>query len=394
MSDSEPEDTPEPEVPPPVQPAKVRAPRRRSSTRSRESYIKEALTREGFKDSVIPFVCKPQRDTSCNVYDSHWDRFMAFCEAKNWDPRLTNAQRMCEYLVHLYEDGKAVNTIECTHAALRSVLHHFGYPEVMPKPVKDCIASLWKERPRERKICTQWNINYVLDSLLKPPYVDEDGDDTGISLRHMTIKTAFLTALACSRRKSELHAFSRAKGLFRAESSASGEVTLTIHTSPGFVAKNQKGKELYPEVVLSSIFHEFPDTPEEALLCPVRSIRRYMDRTKDWPNPKSLLFVNPDRSKNTTAASLASWLKAAITEAYSQVIDSPHCTPHEVRAVSTSLSIFNHASVSEILAAGTWKNFSTFTENYLRDVAPGDDNDSSYKLPSFIAAGNRIPSSK
>ena len=302
---------------------------------------------------------------------------------------------MCEYLVHVYEEGKAVNTIECIHSALRSVLRHFGYPEVMPKAVKDCISSLWKERPRERKVCTEWDINYALESFLRSPYVDDDNDDQNISLRHMTIKTAFLTALACSRRRSELHAFSRARGLFRAETSVSGEVILTIHTTPGFVAKNQKGKNLYPQVNIRSVFHDFPDNPEEALLCPVRAIRRYMDRTKDWPNPKSLMFVNPDRSKNITAGSMASWLKAAISEAYGQAKDSPHCTPHEVRAVSTSLSIFNHASVSEILEAGTWKNFSTFTENYLRDVAPeGDTNDSSRRLPSFIAAGNRISNSK
>ena len=137
---------------------------------------------------------------------------------------------------------------------------------------------------------------------------------------------------------------------------------MTIHTTPEFLAKNQKGKDLYLEVNIRSIFHDFPDTPEESLLCPVRAIRRYMDRTRDWPNPKSLLFVNPDRSKNITAGSMASWLKAAILEAYGQAKDSPHCTPHEVRAVSTSLSIFNHASVSEILEAGTWKNFSTFTD--------------------------------
>ena len=362
--------------------------------KSRESLINEALESQGFHDSVIPFVNRPQRDSSCQVYDTHWAKFQGYCDRRGWDPRLTNAQRMCEYLVHLFETDKAVNTIENTHSALRSVLRHYGYPEKMPGLVHDCINSFWKARPRERKVCTEWDVNFVLESFLKPPYVDDDGEDNGICLRLMTIKTAFLTAMACSRRKSEIHAFSRAKGFFRKETKPSGEVILTIHVTPGFVAKNQKARNLYPQVDLRSIFHEHLDDPKEALLCPVRAIIRYLERTKDFPNAKGLMFVNPDRTKSTTASSLSCWLKAAITTAYKGSDSSPHCTPHEIRAVSTSLSAFNHASVADIVEAGTWKNYSTFVENYLRDVAPSScDGTVKYNLPSFVAAGNRITNS-
>ena len=233
-----------------------------------------------------------------------------------------------------------------------------------------------------------------MDSFLKPPYVNDQNDDADICLRSMTIKTAFLTAMACSRRKSELHAFSRAKGFFRSETKSSGEVVLSIHTYPGFVAKNQKARNLYPQVTLRSFFHEFPDHPEEALLCPVRAILKYLERTKDFSNPKNLLFVNPDRSKTITASSMACWLKAAITHAYKHSNSSPHCTPHEIRAVSTSISAFNHASVEDILEAGTWSHYSTFVDNYLRDIWPKDsDEGTRAKIPLFIAAGKRIADS-
>ena len=160
------------------------------------------------------------------------------------------------------------------------------------------------------------------------------------------------------------------------------------------MAKNQKARNLYPQVDLRSIFHEHLDDPKEALLCPVRAIIRYLERTKDFPNAKGLMFVNPDRTKSTTASSLSCWLKAAITTAYKGSDSSPHCTPHEIRAVSTSLSAFNHASVADIVEAGTWKNYSTFVENYLRDVAPSScDGTVKYNLPSFVAAGNRITNS-
>ena len=393
ISDSEDDEQNSPEQ----QPVRHTTPPTVHTTRepqSRGDFITEALLSQGFEEELIPFVYKPQRDSSCSTYDAHWNKFFRYCKDKGWDPRLTNPQRMCVYLVHLFHEGKAINSIENAHAGLRSVLIHFGYPEDQPKLVKDCISSLWKQKPRERKICTDWDINFVMESFLKAPYVDTNNDDQGISLRHMSIKTAFLLAMACSRRKSELHAFSRAKRLLRTETKPSGEVILILNTSPGFVAKNQKSKDLYPEVSIRSLFHEYPDNPEEALLCPVRAVMRYVERTKDFDNPKTLLFVNPDRDKSMTAASLASWLKAAITDAYKQSSHSPHCTPHEVRAVSTSLSALNHASVSDILDAGTWRHFSTFTDNYLRDIAPSNDRDSVYRLPSFVAAGNRITNSK
>ena len=388
MSDSEDSEPEPPETPStPTAPHPTGTP----ASTSREALIREALSSKGFPDCVIPYVTKPQRDSSCAVYDAHWNKFQAFCTIKGWDPRETGPARMCEFLIYLFEEGKQVSTIESTHSGLRSVLRHHGYPDTMPGVVRDCINGLWKHRPRERKVCTDWDVHLVLDSFLKTPYVNDEGCDNDICLRLFTIKTAFLTALACSRRRSEIHAFSRSKGFYREECKESGEVILTVHPTPGFVAKNQKSKNLYPPVHIRSFFHEFPDDPQEALLCPVRAIRRYLERTKGFPNPKGLLFVNPDKTKSATASSMACWLKAAITTAYSQTDSSPHCTPHEIRAVSTSLSAFNHASVGEILEAGTWKNYSTFVKNYLRDVAPSSDSTGTvYRLPSFVAAGSRI----
>ena len=49
---------------------------------SREALIREALSNEGFEDNVIPYVFKPQRDSSCSVYDSHWKKFIEFCDSK------------------------------------------------------------------------------------------------------------------------------------------------------------------------------------------------------------------------------------------------------------------------------------------------------------------------
>ena len=68
--------------------------------------------------------------------------------------------------------------------------------------------------------------------------------------------------------------------------------------------------------------------------------------------------------------------------------------PHEIRAVSTSISAFNHASVEDILEAGIWSHYSTFVDNYLRNVWPKDSDEGTFtKIPLFIATGKRISDS-
>lgn len=309
----------------------------------------------------------------------------------------TDPPKMCEYLVHLFHEGKAITSIENAHSGLLSVLKHGGKYTERATTVSDCLTSLWKERPRTRKICTDWDINHVLDSFLKSPYIDELGSDRTIPLRQLTTKTAFLVALACSRRRSEIHAFSRNSALLRQEKNQnSGEHIVTIHTSPGFLAKKQEARALYPEVTLRSIAHLYPTSLRDRLLCPVRTLNIYLERTKTWANPKSLLFVNPIEGRNMTASSLSSWLKAAITGAYvGQRVKSLHCNPHEIRAVAASIGVFNHATVTEILSAGTWRRFTTFTDNYLRDVGPvGSINGNPhYRLPAYVAAGSVVPNS-
>ena len=57
------------------------------------------------------------------------------------------------------------------------------------------------EHPPQRKILPQWSLPLILQVLLKPPFEPLQKSD----LKHLTLKTVFLTALASGRRRSELH---------------------------------------------------------------------------------------------------------------------------------------------------------------------------------------------
>jgi hypothetical protein len=56
---------------------------------------------------------------------------------------------------------------------------------------------------------------------------------------------------------------------------------------------------------------------------------------------------------------------------------------HEVRAIASSWSIFNSASLTEILSAGFWRSDNTFYYHYLRSMPQHTDNlDSLWPLVS------------
>ena len=56
------------------------------------------------------------------------------------------------------------------------------------------------QRPRFTPVLPQWDLGIVLEALSKPPYEPlREG-----SLKHLTLKTVFLLAVASGRRRSEL----------------------------------------------------------------------------------------------------------------------------------------------------------------------------------------------
>ena len=86
---------------------------------------------------------------------------------------------------------------------LGSVLNRTGKAKVvMHKTISDMIASMELQRPRVMPVLPQWDLGIVLEALSKPPY--EPLPDA--SLKHLTLKTVFLLAMASAGRRSELQA--------------------------------------------------------------------------------------------------------------------------------------------------------------------------------------------
>ena len=178
----------------------------------------------------------------------------------------------------------------------------------------------------------------------------------------------FLLALASSKRIVELHALS-----YRVSHSRGwGEVSFSF--VPGFVAKTQDPSSLAPRFEGSTV----PALPNarnnhNGRLCPVRAVRRYLDRTAAHRLRCERLFVTAGRSKKEISKTTVSfWLRKTISCAYQlsgteQPVPDPRS--RETCGIAPSLLFKKNFAVDQVLKAGTWGRHTTFTRHYLRDLA-------------------------
>jgi hypothetical protein len=85
-----------------------------------------------------------------------------------------------------------------------------------------------------------------------------------------------------------------------------------------------------------------------------------------------------DSLRTASPAVITSWLVAVITEAYDRTYEEDvppdfHPTGHEIRALSASWAAFCRIPMEEILQAATWKNHTTFTAHYLKEMCAQQD---------------------
>ncbi|XP_068201627.1 uncharacterized protein [Palaemon carinicauda] len=324
---------------------------------SRVEVIKRLLRKEGFSDKTADRMSGYLRRSSCVVYQAKWTTFVKWCATQNLQPLDLAVHNIPDFLVHLRDDlGVSIPAIKGVRAALGQVFQLKGINLGTSRHISMHIRSFEQAcDPRTSRV-PQWDVAKVLNVLSCPPY--EPLKD--VLDKDLTLKAIFLLALASAKRVSELHGLS-----FEVSHSKGWKFF------PEFVAKTQNPAIADPR------FEEFSipaiprsDNLSDLLLCPVRTIRKYLSRTaKLRPVVKSLFVSTGLVKKAVSKNTISFWLRQVIRRAYenegSTVPGTPR--PHDIRGLSTSLAFGTNMAVSQILRAGTWARQSTFTAHYLKD---------------------------
>ena len=350
---------------------------------SRSGQIQE----QGFSVEVAERIAAPQRSSTRTIYRSKWALFEKWCRENSVDFSPPSVKQISDFFMYLYQDlNRRPSTIDGYRTAIVDTLGPMAQHIAHNADLHRLLSSFHRDRPKSSRNLPKWNLSVVLNELTKAPFEPMKDSD----LKHLTLKPAFLLALASGKRRSEIHAWvaNKVANLGQWEKVA-------LFPSSDFIAKNQLAREGSQSVspvtipALTTIVDR--QFKEDRTLCPVRALRFYLDRTKDLRGSRSLLFISfkKGHTSDIRSATLSSWLKQTILLCYKQAdqqaLDLVQVKAHDIRAFAASKAFYGGVSVDQIMQACHWKAHNTFTNFYLKDLTWLDSDNNMYLGPVVAA---------
>ena len=345
------------------------------------------LQEQGFSVEVAERIAAPQRSSTRTIYRSKWALFEKWCRENSVDFSTPSVKQISDFFMYLYQDlNRRPSTIDAYRTAIVDTLGPTAQHIAHNADLHRLLSSFHRDRPKSSRNLPKWNLSVVLNELTKAPFEPMKDSD----LKHLTLKTAFLLALASGKRRSEIHAWvaNKVANLGQWEKVA-------LFPSSDFIAKNQLAREGSQSVspvtipALTTIVDR--QFKEDRTLCPVRALRFYLDRTKDLRGSRSLLFISfkKGHTSDIRPATLSSWLKQTILLCYKQAdqqaLDLVQVKAHDIRAFAASKAFYGGVSVDQIMQACHWKAHNTFTNFYLKDLTWSDTDNNMYLGPVVAA---------
>ena len=113
-------------------------------------------------------------------------------------------KQVLDFFMYLYQDlNRRPSTIDGYRMAIVDTLGPTGQHIAQSSDLHRLLSSFHRDRPKSSRNLPKWSLSVVLNELTKAPF--EPMKDT--DLKHLTLKTAFLLALASGKWCSEIHAW-------------------------------------------------------------------------------------------------------------------------------------------------------------------------------------------
>ena len=150
------------------------------------------LQEQGFSVEVAEIIAAPQRSTR-TIYKSKWALFEKWCRENLVDFSSPSVKHISDFFMYLYQDlNRCPSTIDGYRTAIVDTLGPAGHHIAHSSDLHKLLSSFHREHPKNSRNLPKWNLSVVLNELTKAPF--EPMEDT--DLKHLTLKTTFLLALA------------------------------------------------------------------------------------------------------------------------------------------------------------------------------------------------------
>ncbi len=220
--------------------------------------------------------------------------------------------------------------------------------------------------PLRPHLVLSWDLPSVLSALRGAPFEPLQS----VELKFLSLKTVLLSALATVKRLGDLQAFSVDDSCLEFGPADSHVV---LRPRPGYVPKVPTMHFRDQVVNLQALPREEAD-PAIALLCPVRALRIYVDRTQSFRTSDQLFvcFGGQQKGRAVSKQRLAHWIVEAIVLAYqARRLPCPlGVRAHSTRGVASSWALARGASIADICKAAGWATPNTFARFYNLRIEP------------------------
>ncbi len=328
---------------------------------------------DGLPAEVQETIASARAPATRKLYSSKWGVFESWCLTRAIDPVNCPVGPVLEFLQERLTAGAAATTLRVYVAAIAARRELDEIPLGRHRLVSAFMRGARRLRPVRPTAVPSWDLSVVLEGLVTAPFEPlESASD-----RILTLKVVLLLALTSLKRVGDLQAFSVSETCM---DFAPGLVKVTLRPRPGYIPK-VLSTSFRSQVVTLHSFHPppFASSEDERLhmLCLVRALKLYVDRSKVWRKSPQLLicFGAGRRGLATSKQRISHWVRDAISLAYeARELPSPlSLRAHSTRGVASSQALFRGVPLEDICVAAGWSSPHTFVRFYNLDVdtAPG-----------------------
>jgi hypothetical protein len=154
---------------------------------------------KGFSEKSINLLLSTMETNSTKTVSSNLRVWLSWCRTNTVDPIVCNLNHICEFFADMLKEGKSYNTISGYRSAISEIHDHVeGVPIGQHPDISKAILAIFRENPPNLPL------NNLMDISPSLTYITSLGDNLLMTIRDLTIKTAFLVALVSASRPSDL----------------------------------------------------------------------------------------------------------------------------------------------------------------------------------------------
>lgn len=321
--------------------------------------VNRSIQNKGFSDDTRELMVASWRSGTRKDYAIKFKKFSGWCGRREIDPHAATLTNCADFLTSLFQSGLKYRTISGYRSMLSVMLPPINGISVGQHPdIIRLLKGVFNSRPPVKHLVPEWDLHLVLNILSKAPFEPMHK----ISLKFLTWKTVFLTAISTFRRCSDIQALRTDIGF------------MSILPEGIIFVRDGLSKQDRPSHSGKKIF--VPCFVKNTKLDPKRAVQIYMKRTAEIRGNSDegrqfQLFLSINKPhKAVSRQTISSWIVNVIKLAYSDT--EINVRAHSTRAIGPSWALFKGASISSILDAADWSSDVTFKKYYYREMHTQD----------------------